>query len=181
MGGHLSTDRGTDTLCTQEWDKYLNSTGKPKDDWELLLDDSRNVNLHDDTSKFLARFTDIMENLFLGCKEVMSARVHQEFSDVTVKRMEELINFDHSNNTEKKFNKVVRLIRLTEDSDFQRKTEMILVMVIRITVVAKKRSQEQEEEQPTFQIENSIKVQIRSIKDPSLQPESPELSADCGF
>ena len=50
MGGQLSTD----TLCNQEWDSYLKTsiTGKNEDGWELVLDDSRSVDINGDMTIF---------------------------------------------------------------------------------------------------------------------------------
>lgn len=163
MGNQASTD----TLCTQEWDKYLKTVGESKEGWNLILDDSRNVNIHSGMTKFLAHFTDLLENLFLGCKAVLSENVHRELVDVTVKRMEELINFDYKNCKEKNFYQVIPLLRSTDDNRLQRKTEMILVLVVRITAdTTKKPLQEQEE--PTAHIENSIKVRMRSKHEPDM-------------
>ena len=159
MGGQLSTD----ALCIQEWDSYLKTTGKNKDEWDVYLDDSRNINIIHDTALFLAKFADIMETLLLGSKQVISERLHKEFADVTVKRMQELINFDFPNSNEKKFNKVVTLLRRTEDPELKRKTEMVLVMVVRITTDVIKKPEE--EERATTHIESAIKVQVRSTKD----------------
>ena len=160
MGGQLSTD----TLCNQEWDSYLKTTGKNKDGWELVLDDSRSVDINSDTTVFLAKFAEIMENLLLGSEQVISDMLHQEFADVTVKRMEELINFDFANSKEKKFYKVIPLLRRTEDPSLLRKTEMVLVMVVRITPDAIKKPL-QEQEKATAHIESSIKVQVHSKRD----------------
>lgn len=158
----------TEALCSQEWEKYLKTTGEHKDGWEVILDDSRNVNINKSMSFFLAHFTDLMENLFMGCKEVMSESVHRELVDVAVKRMEELINFDYSNYSGKRFYQVVPLLRSTDDCILQRKTEMIVVMVVRVSVVPKS-----DRNETPAQIENSIKVRMRSKSDNTVPVRAP--------
>ena len=164
-----------DTICKQEWDGYRQEMGglDLKEGWGLILDDSRSINITHTTSNFLARFSDIMENLFLGCKEVVSSNVHRELVDVTVKRMETLIQFDHQNHTEREFSKSVRLFRATDDPSYSRKTEMILVMIVRITVAAttsrnpeaRIQATTTQREQNQAHIETAVKLQIRSVKE----------------
>lgn len=150
----------TETLCSHEWDKYLKTTGKAKKGWELIMDDFRNVNVHSQMATFLEHFANLMENLFLGsATEVMSDSVRKKFVDVTVERMKELIDFDYKYTNfgagnKIKFYQVTPLMRSTEDTHLKRKTEMILMMVVRIT-----------KDEPKAHIETSIKVRIRSIKD----------------
>ena len=167
MGGRVSTE----TLCSHEWDKYLKTIGKAKREWELIMDDFRNVNVYSDTTEFLPHFTDLMNTLFVVSEKVMSNSVRDEFVNVTVERMKELINFDYANSTldsdnvtKKRVCQVIPLLRSTEDTDTdtKRKTEMILVMVLRIT---RPREQESAANNRKVHIENSIKVRIRSIKD----------------
>jgi len=165
-----------DTLCKEEWNSYRQEMGglKLKEGWALILDDFRNINITHTTSHFLARFSGIMENLFLGCKEVVSANVHRELVDVTVKRMETLIQFDHRNHTEREFNKSVRLFRATDDPSYSRKTEMILVMIVRITVTETNSRNAAKIQATTTQrgdlqnqahIETAVRLQIRSVKE----------------
>lgn len=89
MGCQWSTS--TDKLCKREWNSYLETTGQIKNGWELVLDDFRNVDINSDRTIFMVKFTEIVEKLLLGSPQVISDMVHQEFTDVTVKRMEELI------------------------------------------------------------------------------------------
>jgi len=172
-----SNQSTVDTLCKEEWNSYREEMGglKLKEGWALILDDFRNINITHTTSHFLARFSGIMENLFLGCKEVVSANVHRELVDVTVKRMETLIQFDHRNHTKREFNKSVRLFRANDDPSYSRKTEMILVMIVRITVtetnsaagnsarIQATTTQRERDLQNQAHIETAVKLQIKFV------------------
>ena len=171
MGGQTSVqDR-----CKQEWDKYQSDVGAIKSGWTLVLDDSRDTDVVQTVSFYLAKSTDIMENLMMGCKEVISETVHQDLVDTVVKRIQSVIQFDYKNYNEKIFNGVITLYRATDDYVKGRKTELVFVAILRFTSPAKRnlhlkndnqRSQELDVNQ--VHIESSIKLQVRSIKDPEL-------------
>ena len=171
MGGQTSTQ----VLCKQEWDKYQEEVGTIKDGWTLVIDDSRNLDVMQTMSSYLAHATDLMENLMLGCKEVISESVHQELVDTIVKRLESVIEFDYKNYNDKVFNGVITLFRATDDYVKERKTEMVFVTILRFTSSTSRNLASKNDKQRTqdldvnqIHIESSIKLQVRSIKDPEL-------------
>ena len=171
MGGQTSVqDR-----CKQEWDKYQSDVGAIKSGWTLVLDDSRDTDVVQTVSFYLAKSTDIMENLMMGCKEVISETVHQDLVDTVVKRIQSVIQFDYKNYNEKIFNGVITLYRATDDYVKGRKTELVFVAILRFTSSEKRDLQSKNDNQRSQEldinqvhIESSIKLQVRSIKDSEL-------------
>ena len=168
MGNQQSQVETVDELCTQEWEKYERKVGSIKDGWELIHDDGRAVDVKSSIAGFLAHFSSLQENLFIGCdSSYISGTLHRNLVDVTVKRMEEIINFDYVNCSSKVFNNKATILRARDDTKKNRKTEMIFVMAIRITDTSKRtpgtRSTADLDSQ-TVHVESSMKLQLRSIK-----------------
>ena len=123
-------------LCNEAWDSH---NWRLKDEegfdpgWELILDDFRQIELLMTTSQFLAHFSDLIENLLLGCKEAMSDEVHQSFVDLIVTQTENVIQDEYIKCEDGNFCKHVPLYLNKEDSPKNRKTQMVFLMVIRIS------------------------------------------------
>ena len=100
MGGEQSV---CNKLCSQDWDNYVNKDHKLQEGWEIILDDTREVDTNYTMTTFLATYTNIFENLFLGSQDSMSDNVHATFVDVVVKRLESIIQIDWLNHKKKEF------------------------------------------------------------------------------
>ena len=147
-------------LCNDAWESH-NWRLKDEEDfdpgWELILDDVRQIELTVTTSKFLAHFSDLIENLFLGCKEAMSDEVHQDFVDLIVNQTENIIQEEYTNGKTEVFCKEVPLYLNKEDALKNRKTQMVFLMVIRISNSPSKERTEREAKWESF-----IKLQLSS-------------------
>lgn len=78
-------------LCTEEWKEYVDQF-KLQDKWEIVLDDTRDMEINYTMGDFLAKSADIFENLFLGCENILSDDLHAAFVDIIVKRLETIIS-----------------------------------------------------------------------------------------
>ena len=147
-------DRVTDisTVCMSEWNRYKEEIGECKPDWEIILDDSRRINVNTTASDFSGHASEMIKNLFLGCNEVVSLEIHDQFVETIVKRIKEITEYDWEHHKEKDpFNQVIKLYRSTEDLSKERQTELLFVMVIRITALS-------------TNWESCVKLQLRSHK-----------------
>ena len=125
----------------EAWTKHyqqLKDEGNFEFGRELILDDFRQIELFMTTSQFLAQFSDLIENLFLGCKEAMSDEVHQDFVDIIVTQTQSIIQKEyHSiNGMNRNFCKDIPLYLNKEDSLKNRITQMVFLMVMRISNLA---------------------------------------------
>ena len=162
MGGQMSRQKSVLSLCQEEWDLYIDNNRDFKSEWEMILDDARHVNVTTTTSHFLAHFSDLIENLFLGCKDMVSDELHNSFVDILVKRMEEIVRYDYKHATKDFTPPPVKLIRYTEDAPKDRKTQMIFVMIAR---VEKKHKWAENVDDLEANWEICLKLQLRSHKD----------------
>lgn len=166
MGAVIGTQTSdVSTVCKSEWNRYKEDIGKCKPEWDVILDDFRRIHVNTTASEFLSHSYDMIENLFLGCKEVVSREVHDQFVETITKRIEEITQYDWEHRREKEpFNQVIKLFRSTEDMSKDRKTEMLFVMAIKITAVS-------------ANYESCLKLQLRSHK--IIPPEAAPTGARC--
>ena len=113
--------------------QQLKEKGSFESGRELILDDFRRIELLMTASQFLARFSDLIENLFLGCKEAMSDEVHRDFVDLVVSQTQSVIHGEYysSEGTNGNFCKEIPLFLNKEDSLKNRITQMVFLMVMR--------------------------------------------------
>ena len=140
------------TVCMSEWNRYIEEIGECKPEWEIISDDSRCINVNTTPSDFSSHASEMVQNLFLGCNEVVSLEVHDQFVETIIKRIKEITEYDWKYHKEKDpFNQVIKLYRSTEDLSKDRQTELVFVMVIRITA-------------SSTNWESCVKLQLRSHK-----------------
>lgn len=137
-------------LCNEAWNSHNWRLKDEEEDfdpgWELILDDFRQIELVMTTSQFLAHFSDLIENLLLGCKEAMSDEVHQGFVDLIVTQTENVIQEEYIKGEDRlNFCKNLPLYLNKEDSPKNRKTQMVFLMVIRISNLVSKESRVEKE------------------------------------
>lgn len=163
-------------MCHRAWNSHSWRLKDEEDfdpSWELILDDFRQIELIMTTSQYLAHFSDLIENLLLGCKEAMSDEVHQDFVDFIVQQTENLIQEECVKEEEE--NPVYKQIPLylkKEDPLKNRKTQMVFLMVIRISnLESKERRTDKETKWESF-----IKLQLSSDKQ---KPPEVERSRRC--
>ena len=153
MGAVIGTQlQDVSTKCNNEWNRYNDTIGNCKPDWDIILDDSRHINANTTATEFSAHTSNMIENVFLGCKEMLSREVHDQFVEIITKRVAEITQYDWEHCDKDPFNQVIKLFRSTEDLLMDRKTEMLFVMVIRITRTA------------SAKWESCLKLQLRSHK-----------------
>jgi len=160
MGSAIgSRPSNVSAVCKSEWDKYKGEiAGKP--DWDIILDDFRPIDVYTTASQFSSHFSDMIENLFLGCKEMVSREIHEQFVEIIKKRTEEITQYDWEHRKDHdSFNQVIKLYRFADDTMKERQTDMIFVMVIRMSNVSKKSKDE-----IVANWESCVKLQLRSHK-----------------
>ena len=159
-------------LCNGAWNNHKWRLKDEEDfdpSWELILDDFRQIELFMTTSQFLAHFSDLIENLLLGCKEAMSDEVHQDFVDFIVKQTENVIQEEYTEEEESSACRQIPLYLKREDPLKNRKTQMVFLMVIRTSHLERReRRAEKESKWETF-----IKLQLSSDKQKPPEAERP--------
>ena len=151
-------------LCDSEWNLYtqhIDEHGSKHDEqqWEMILDDLRHLAIETTSPEISANFTDVVENILLGCKEVISREIHDQFVEIIVRRVKEIIELD----SETTNLQVIKLFRSTEDTQRNRETCMVFVMAIRYT----KRQEVGEEDitmvtPPTIRWESCFRIRLHS-------------------
>ena len=164
MGGEQSVPCGK--LCSQDWENYVNVDYKLQDGWEVILDDTREIDTSYTMTAFLANFTNIFENLFLGSQDSMSENVHATFVDVVVKRLESIIEIDYLNHRKKEFSpSPIHFMRMNDDYGKNRKFQLMFVMALRITATRKRDGDKAELDTHPANVEMSVRIQLRSVKE----------------
>ena len=174
MGGEQSIP--CNKLCNESWENYANEDCKLRDGWEVILDDTREVETISTMSDFLANFADIFENLFLGSEDSMSNDVHATLVDVMVKRLQSIIQMDWVNHKNGKFTpSPIRFMRINDDRRKNRKFQLIFVMVLRIISVKKQDTEKTDLETHEASVEMSVRIQLRNTEEIFMyQPEEEE-------
>ena len=162
MGGEQSTP-SCNKLCSQDWDNYVNKEHKLQEGWEIILDDTRDVDTIYTMTKFLANFANIFENLFLGSKNSMSENIHATLVDVVVKRLQSIIQIDWLNHKMREFSPLpIHFMRINDDNGRNRKFQLIFVMALRIISTKKRDGKEEELDTHHANVEMSVRIQLRS-------------------
>ena len=136
--------------------QQLKDKGSFESGRELILDDFRRIELLMTASQFLARFSDLIENLFLGCKEAMSDEVNRDFVDLVVTQTQSVIHEEYKGSNGA-FCKEIPLFLNKEDPLKHRITQMVFLMVMRISNSTREESGPEER----AKWECTIRLQLR--------------------
>ena len=161
--GHSSVN----ILCENEWELYKTQIGELDQNLTVILDDRRHLDLITTKSNVLAQFSGLIENTFLGCKEVISRDIHDDFVEAIVKRVEQIVLFDYSSKVHHP-DQTIKMFRFTEDTGRDRQTNMIFVMVIRIAHVRAELTDDEEE--AMIKWESCLRLRMHSHVTESVSP-----------
>ena len=139
-------------VCDSEWNlytQYIDENGSRRDEqqWEMILDDLHHLDIETTSIEISTHFTDVVETILLGCKEVVSRDIHDQFVEIIVKRVKEIIELD-SDVINTQFNQVINLFRSTEDSQRDRETSVVFVMAIRLMTAKRQEAREEDTSPP---------------------------------
>ena len=143
-------------MCDTAWDKYKWRLKDEEDydpSWEVILNDSRCVEFVN-ASRFQVTFPEVIENLFLGCRQAMSDNIYRNFVDFVVEETKNAIETEIYIRKNEEFYKEIPLHLFKEDQG--KEIRMIFLMVIQTSQSA---SEEGSVENETTW-ESFIKLQI---------------------
>ena len=155
-------------VCDREWNlytQYIDENGSRRDEqqWEMILDDLHHLDIETTSIEISTHFTDVVETILLGCKEVVSRDIHDQFAEIIVKRVKEIIELD-SDVINTQFNQVINLFRSTEDSQRDRETSVVFVMAIRLMTAKRQEAREEDTSPPapTIKWESCFRIRLHS-------------------
>jgi len=170
MGNCLSFGQASvRELCNNEWNLYTqhideHGSRHKEQHWAIILDDLHHLAIETTSQEISVQFADVVEKILLGCKEVISRELHDQFVEIIVRRVKEIIEFDFRDN--KQLNQVIELFRSTEDSQKGRETSVMFVMAIRLTKTSKRQESEGEDREistaPTIIWESCFRIRLHS-------------------